>query len=191
MSNSAASASGKQADIDGALSHHQVGADAVYPSQQQSMQATTLGVDPRIAAAIMATTAGNASGHYDYSAAMAHQQQQQQQMQHHHPHHGVYSMPPPQMVQQSVATRHGHSTRGSNGIVVPTAASTDDAPPIISNNTTTRKPSSRAASVKKRQAAKSAKKEKEGSPGPSFSSRPPRWTDYEVRYRIVFQELAS
>lgn len=188
MSNSAASASGKQAVIDGAL---MIGADAAYPSQQQSMQATTLGVDPRIAAAIMATTAGNASGHYDYSAAMAHQQQQQQ-MQHHHPHHGVYSMPPPQMVQQSVATRqHGHSTRGSNGIVVPTAASTGDAPPIISNNTTTRKPSSRAASVKKRQAAKSAKKEKEGSPGPSFSSRPPRWTDYEVRYRIVFQELVS
>ena len=179
---------------------------SIPPPQNAHQLTSTIGVDPRIAAAIMAghtnngvTGRGGRSSNNSMSSGLDMiQQQQQQQMS------GMqYPPPPPQGNYQYQHLYSGAPARGATSQMMSQPMVTSNN--ITTSNTTsstsnTRKPSSRAAAVAGKKkidklqsdsatvshgTSNSNAKGKKDSPGygkgPTFSSRPPRWTEYEVR----------
>ena len=135
-------------------------------SQQQQSMPATLGVDPRIAAAIMASTSGRGP---PMTRMVTHPGQHQ-----YHQMQGMYPIPPSMV--QSMVTR---GQRGGQQSVV--------APIVATQETDSDAPRGRGRprnSARKKQADAEDKKSKGSDDDdeytPSFSSRPPRWTDTEV-----------
>lgn len=170
MSNQAASASGQGDTVKRGRGRppkssysNNVSPEMSMPSLQQQSMPSTLGVDPRIAAAMMASSG---QGHM-----VTHPGQQQfYQMQ------GMYPIPP-SMVQSMV-------TRGQRGqSVAPTVQETDSSAPSSSFRGRGRP---RNSERKKQADAEKSKNSDDDDDEytPSFSSRPPRWTDNEVRYYV-------